>query len=112
MKMKSLQAVYLILAIIGLFATWYFNLQPRELNYVADMYANSASSSIANDLIVVVVAFFVWSFVETRRLDISYWWWAACFIFTFFIAAAFTVPLYFFLRERRLIVMKETEIRA
>ncbi len=108
MKITVLQVFYFVLAIIGLFVTWYFNLQPRETNFIADLYTNSASSSFANDLIVVVTVFLVWSFIETGRLKISYWWWAVCFIFTFLIAAAFTVPLYFLLRERRLNTMQET----
>lgn len=107
MKITALQVFYIVLSIIGLFVTWSFNLQPREINFIADMYANSASSSITNDLVVVVIAFLVWSFIETGRLKISYWWWTACFIFTFLIAAAFTVPLYFLLRERHLMTMKE-----
>lgn len=109
MKVTGLQVIYFVLAIVGLFATWYFNLQPRETGFIADLYTNSASSSIANDLFVVVAAFLVWSFIETGRLKISYWWWAACFIFTFVIAAATTVPLYLLLRERRLITMRETK---
>ena len=108
MKTTSLQICYLVLAIIGLFATWYFNIQPREHGFITDLYANSASSSIANDLFVVVVAFLVWSFFETGRLHISYWWWTACFIFTFLMAAAVTVPLYFLLRERQLITLAKT----
>jgi hypothetical protein len=108
MKTTGLQICYLVLAIIGLFATWYFNIQPREHGFITDLYANSASSSIANDLFVVVVAFLVWSFFETGRLHISYWWWTAGFIFTFLMAAAVTVPLYFLLRERQLITLAKT----
>ncbi len=107
MKITALQIFYFVLAIIGLFVTRYFNLQPRETSFFADLYANSASSSFANDLFVVVTVFLVWSFIETGRLKISYRWWAACFIFTFLIAAAVTVPLYLLLRERRLIAMKD-----
>ena len=106
MKAIGLQVFYFVLAIIGLFATWYFNLQARENSFIIDLYPNSASSSIANDLFVVVTVFLVWSFIETGRLKISYWWWTACFIFTFLIAAAVTVPLYFLLRERQLIALE------
>ena len=109
MKITGLQVFYFVLAIVGLIVTWYFNLQPRESGFIADLYTNSASSSIANDLFVVVAAFLVWSFIETGRLKISYWWWAACFIFTFLVAAATTVPLYLLLRERRLIAIEETK---
>lgn len=112
MKTTTLQVFYFVLAIVGLVVTWYFNLQyfnlqPREAGFIALMYVNPASSSISNDLLVVVAAFLVWSFVETGRLNISYWWWTACFIFTFLIAAATTIPLYLLLRERRLIAIEK-----
>lgn len=111
MKITGLQVVYFVLAIIGLIVTWYFNLQPRETSFFADLYVNSASSSIANDLFVVVAAFLVWSFIETGRLKLSYWWWVGCSILTLVIAAAAFVPLYFLLRERQLIALAEAEAR-
>jgi len=107
MKISGLQFLYGVLAIIGVIVTWYFNLQPMETSYIAGLYANPAASSFTNDLVVVVIAFLVWSFVETGRLKMSYALWAAIFIFTFVIAAAMTVPLFMLLRERRLIAMAE-----
>ncbi|MDA1371482.1 MAG: DUF2834 domain-containing protein [Proteobacteria bacterium] len=104
MKTTPLQIAYGLLAVIGLFVTWYFNLQPRETSFIADLYTTSASASISNDLFVVVTTFLLWAFVETRRLKISYWFWSACFVFTFLIAAASTVPLFMLYRERRLVI--------
>ena len=105
MNVTGLQFLYGVFAIIGVFVTWYFNLQPMEMGYIEGLYANPAASSFTNDLIVVVTAFLVWSFVETGRLKMSYALWVAIFIFTFVIAAAMTVPLFMLLRERRLIAM-------
>ena len=102
MKITGLQIFYGVLAIVGLVVTWYFNLQPRDTGYLADLYATSASASFTNDLLVVVTAFLVWSFVEIRRLKMSYWLWSACFVCTFAIAAATTMPLFLLLRERHL----------
>lgn len=108
MKITGLQIFYGLLAIVGLIVTWYFNLQPRETGFIADLYTTTASASITNDLGVVVTAFLVWSFVETGRLKMPYWWWATCFIFTFLIAAATMLPLFLLTRERRLISMTES----
>ena len=108
MKITGLQIFYGLLAIAGLIVTWYFNLQPRETGFIADLYTTTASASITNDLGVVVVAFLVWSFVETGRLKMPYWWWTTCFIFTFLIAAATMFPLFLLMRERRLISMAES----
>lgn len=105
MKTTGLQFVYGVLAVVGVFVTWYYNLQPMEMGYIEGLYANPAASSFTNDLIVVVTVFLVWSFVETGRLKMSYGLWIGIFIFTFVIAAAMTVPLFMLLRERRLIAM-------
>lgn len=112
MKTTGLQGLYGVLALIGVFVTWYYNLQPMEMSYIEGLYANPAASSFTNDLIVVVTVFLVWSFVETGRLKMSYALWIAIFISTFVIAAAMTVPLFMLLRERRLIAVnsKSAEI--
>ena len=107
MKITILQILYGVLAVIGVCVTWYFNLQPMEMSYIEGLYDNPAASSFTNDLIVVVTAFLVFSFVETGRLKMSYGLWAAIFVLTFVIAAAMTVPLFMLLRERRLIAMAE-----
>jgi len=111
MKITGLQVFYGIMSIIGLFVTWYFNLQPRETGFIADLYTTSASASITNDLGVVVTAFLVWSFVETGRLKMSSRFWSALFVFTFLIAAATTVPLFLLMRERRLNMLEVTNSR-
>lgn len=102
MKITGLQIVYGLLAIIGAIVTWYFNLQPMEMSYFEGLYANPASASFTNDLVVVVTTFLIWSYVETSRLKMSYLVWAPIFVFTFLIAAASTVPLFMLLRERHL----------
>ena len=104
---KKLQIIYGICAVAGVMCTMYFNilfiLQHggfSVLTFVAENYINYASASITNDLLVVVVAFLVWSFIEARRLSMSYWWVYA--VLTFAIAIAFTLPLFLLNRERRL----------
>ncbi len=105
MKITGLQLLYAVLAIVGVCVTWYFNLQPMEVSYFEGLYANPASTSFTNDLLVVVTTFLIWSFIETGRLKMSYGLWVAIFVATFVIAAAMTVPLFMLLRERRLIDM-------
>lgn len=102
MKTTPLQIFYGVLAIVGVCVTWYFNIQPMEQSYISGLYANPASTSFTNDLIVVVVAFLMWSFVETRKLGMPKWLWPVGFVLTFVIAAAMTVPLFLLLRERQL----------
>jgi hypothetical protein len=108
MNLTPRQMVYGALAIIGLVATWYFNLAFMEesggsfsiVDFVEACYANSASASISNDITVAVIAFLVWSFYESNRLEMRNWW--AYVVLTFAVAFAFSYPLFLLMRERRL----------
>jgi len=108
MRITPRQIVYAALAAAGLVATWYFNLRFMEesggsfgaLEFVRAGYANAASSSLANDLLVGVAAFLVWSFAEARRLAMRRWW--VYVVLTFGVAFAFAFPLFLFFREGRL----------
>jgi hypothetical protein len=108
MDLTPRQMIYAALAAIGLVATWTFNLQFMSesggsfslVDFVAASYANSASSSIANDLTVGVLAFLVWSFHEARRIGMRHWW--IYVVLTFAIAFACAYPLFLFMRERRI----------
>lgn len=108
MNLTIRQMVYLALAGIGAAATWYFNLRFMEesggafdaAEFLRGGYANSAASSLTNDLLVALAAFLVWSFAEARRLGMRHWWVYPA--LTFGIAFAFAFPLFLFARERRL----------
>lgn len=108
MNLAPRQMVYGALAIVGLFATWYFNLAFMDdsggsfsvVDFVKACYANNASSSISNDITVAVIAFLVWSFHESDRLGMRNWW--VYVVLTFAVAFAFSYPLFLLMRERRL----------
>jgi Terpene cyclase DEP1 len=108
MKNTPRQVAYLVLAAAGLCATWYFNLRFIAeaggtfdvVAFVRAGYANSASSSLSNDLLVACTAFLLWSHAEARRLGMRRWW--AYPVLTFGIAFAFAFPLFLYLRDRRL----------
>jgi hypothetical protein len=108
MKITLRQISYLFLAVIGLCATWYFNLRFMAesggafdlVAFVRAGYATNVSSSLSNDLLVGCTAFLVWSFAEVRRLGMRRWWVYP--LLTFGIAFAFAFPLFLFLRDRRL----------
>lgn len=101
------QGVYLALAVLGLVGTWTFNLRFMAeaggsfdaLAFLRAGYANAASSSLTNDLLVGVGAFLTWSFAEARRLAMR-WWWVP--LLTLGVAFAVAFPLFLFLRDRRL----------
>ncbi len=101
------QIFYAIMALVGVCATWYFNLQAMDLDpnfsfasFVRDNYVNPSSASIANDIAVILVVFFFWSFVEARRLGMRHCW--VYVPLSILIALAFAFPLFLLMRERAL----------
>ena len=104
MKLKH---VYLVLSILGICYTWYYNIlwfqsveNPTFLNFFSDAQLNYASKSISADLSIVVLTFFVFYVYESIRLKIKYWW--LLIPLTFLVAIAFTFPLFLYLRENAL----------
>jgi len=107
MSSKAKQIIYAVFALIGVIATWYFNLQLMQAPggfswaaFISDNYVNAASSSITNDLLVVTAVFLFWSFGEARKLGMKSWWLLVP--LTFVVAIAFTYPLFLLLREPKL----------
>jgi hypothetical protein len=103
-RRNALVALYLLLALVGLVGTWYFNLSysagPGEPSYLEAWFANAASSSAAVDVIVTAVAACVFYLVEGRRIGMRWAW--VLVPLTFVGALAATFPLFLALRERRL----------
>ncbi len=101
------QVFYAVMAVTGVCVTWYFNLQAMQLDpnfsfasFVRDNYVNPSSASIANDIAVILVVFFFWSFFEARRLKMKHWW--VYVPLSIGVALAFAFPLFLLMRERAL----------
>ncbi|MGV6832054.1 MAG: DUF2834 domain-containing protein [bacterium] len=108
MKRKHL---YLLLAIIGICWTWYYNIQyfqKVENASIADFIAQSATTlpakSISADITVVCLTIFVWMIAEGLRLKMKVTW--LLLPLTFVIAIAFTFPLFMYFREGNLETIK------
>lgn len=107
MDTAARRTVFAITAIVGVFVTWYFNIQFMLdtggfslAAFVMASYANHASTSISNDLLVAVFTFLFWSYGEAKRLGMKHWWLYV--VATFGIAIAFAFPLFMYMRERAL----------
>ena len=102
---SSKQVFYAVMAVVGVCVTWYFNLQAMDLDpnfsyasFIRDNYVNPSSASLTNDIAVILVVFFFWSFFEARRLGMKHWW--VYVPLSIVIALAFAYPLFLFMRER------------
>ena len=105
--------LYLVLAVVGLVGTWYFNISYFASgvgdDYITDWFTNAASSSVAVDVIVTALAACVLYVVEGRRLGWSRW--SLLLVpFTFVIALAVTFPVFLALRE--ITLLRRTEAGA
>ena len=101
--LTPLAIAYLVIAVVGLVGTWWFNaLAIVQMNdFVTDLVTSGpAVSSITVDLLIVAVAGSVFILVEARRLRMRFGWLYV--VGSALTAFAFTFPLFLAMRQRRL----------
>ena len=99
----SRKNIYLALAIIGFVAPYYFFLQVREfdLGELFQLFSSSKIlSGLAIDLLVSVIAFWIFMFTEARKLEMKYPW--VYLLATLLVGLSFALPLFLYFRERKL----------
>ncbi|MGA0883529.1 MAG: DUF2834 domain-containing protein [Candidatus Nanopelagicales bacterium] len=98
---------YLLLAIVGLVGTWYFNVQAvlAGSDFFSDWSSTPAVSSATTDLLIVATVASIFIFLEGRRLNMKYWW--LYILGSFITAIAFTFPLFLANRHRKLKALSE-----
>lgn len=107
------RVIYLLLAIIGLVMTWYYNLQFIQesggsfdvAEFVAAGANNAASQSLSWDLAIACIAGLIWIFFESKRLGLRFFW--VYFVLAFSVAYAFAFPLFLFVRQGKLEAMEK-----
>ena len=110
----SLQAIYLILALLGAVLPWLANLEFIKVHgggfdlglFINLANANPAAQSLSRDLLVSSTAVSIWIVVEARRLKMRGL--AATLALCFGVAFACGAPFFLFLRERRLQELSQT----
>lgn len=108
-KPSPIAWAYLVLSILGAVSTWSYNLQ--ALKVMGDAFTPAAFitvgfegspllGSLAADFWVGSLASLIWMVSEGLRLRMKHLWLYV--VLTFAIAWAFSLPLFLFMRERRL----------
>jgi hypothetical protein len=98
--------IFLILAVIGFIAPYYFFLQvPPESaldlpELIRPLFANNFMKGVAMDLTVSVITFWVYVFVEANRLQMKNPW--LYLLATLLVGLSFALPLFLYCRERQL----------
>jgi hypothetical protein len=102
---KVLCAVYALIAIVALIATWSQNLAYRDLGagflgtFWQDTKVNPASRSITVDIALFLLAAAILMVIEARKHRVKFVW--AYIIGAFLIAISVTFPLFLIAREVR-----------
>ena len=71
------------------------------------LFKNDMSTFFAVDLMIVAVAFLIFSYFNSRKLGMKRWW--IYFIATLLIGPSFSFPLYLGIREDFLYSTKKSE---
>ncbi len=102
-RWTPLAVTYLVLAIVGLIATWTFNVLAiaTDSRWFGEWFTNGwATQSLQVDLLILAAAVGVLIVVEGRRIGMRHAW--VFLPLSLVVAAAFAMPLFLALRERRL----------
>ena len=97
--------IFLILAILGFIAPYYFFLQisPESISDIPGLmqplFANNFMKGVAMDLTVSVIAFWTYVFVDGTRLQIKNLWIYP--VATLLVGLSFALPLFLYFRERK-----------
>ena len=108
---RAMQRVYLILAIVGYVApgvpmvlesarTGNLLFWAHPARTLAELFVNRTSTAFAFDLLAVVLVALIWMTREARRVGVGRRWgfWALTLLF----GVGGTLPLFLYIRERRL----------
>lgn len=98
--------VYLFLCVIGVAIPWFFLLgflgepNPSVTSFFVSIFANKVASSVAADLLVSALVFFLLVFFEGKRLNMQRLW-----VFvpaTLLVGLSFGLPLFLYFREKHI----------
>ena len=73
-------AIYLWLCIIGVIVPWWSLLMflgepsPTPMLFISNIFNNNVSTSVASDLLISALIFFVYAFIEGSRLNMKNIW--------------------------------------
>lgn len=98
--------IYLSLCVIGAVIPWLFLIpflgesQPGVSLFFAYTFANNVSTSVAADLLISALIFFVFVFAEGKRINMNKLW--AYIPATLLVGLSFGLPLFLYFRAKQL----------
>jgi uncharacterized RDD family membrane protein YckC len=103
----SLKSLYLLFAIVGSVAPWFWLLQDptallNPMLFLQRAFANNIAITEATDLLISATVFFCFAWVELKRLGSSQWRLLLYVGLTFGIGLCCALPFFLYHREQRL----------
>jgi hypothetical protein len=101
MKIRN---IYLLLCVVGVVIPWFFLINflgepsPTATSFVVSIFANNVSSSVASDLLISALIFFVLVFAEGKRLKMKRLW--AFIPAKLCVGLSFGLPLFLYFRQK------------
>lgn len=111
-KFFTTKSLYLLLAIIGAIAPWFFLVKYFSQNdfsvssFFENAFANYVSLDLAVDLLISAIALWCFSFVELKRIGLSQSWLFFYILITLCIGVSCALPLFLYFREKALEIPK------
>ncbi|MCQ4118483.1 DUF2834 domain-containing protein [Rhodococcus tibetensis] len=102
-----MRAFYLLATIVGSVVPWlffaaYFRSEGADpIDLPAALFPNGAAGGFTADVLISIVVFLVWSFVDARRHAIGLWWLVVP--SSVLIGLSSSLPLYLLLRETEMV---------
>lgn len=96
--------VWFALAVLGtvipwaFFGGWFAQNGLSPLSFVADLFTNGAAAGFSADVMISIAVFWLWSFFDARREEVTRWWLVLPAGFT--VGLSLALPLYLGLREK------------
>lgn len=103
--LNPLKPLFLILAIAGSIAPWFWLLQdPAALLsptlFLQRAFANNVAAALTSDLLISVIAFFCFAWIELKRLAVSRQWILFYVGLTFGVGLSCALPFFLYRREQ------------
>lgn len=99
----SLKNFYLAMAVVGTVIPWlffgsFFALHGPDLSFfMQSLFVNGAAGGFSADVLITIVVFWVWSWQDANKKNVTRWW--LIFPASFLVGLSLALPLYLYLRE-------------
>ncbi|MBD2067821.1 DUF2834 domain-containing protein [Leptolyngbya sp. FACHB-671] len=102
---SPLKPIYLLFTIVGSICPWFWLLQDLDALlsptlFLQATFANNITTALADDLVISAIAFFCFTWVELKRLNVARLWLILYVGLTFGVGLSCSLPFFLYRREQ------------